>query len=163
MALFPRRRFTITTGVPADEALSRLGQATGRHADTVAAGDDRRFVGDVTGGSFRIMRASRGRNSFRPLIRGAVAPSMNGSEVTGTAALHAVVTGFMGVLLAVLTLTLLQLLASAIGTRRLDAAVLVVPGIIAFLLLMMRLAFAVESRRALEELAVVVDGHVHEG
>jgi len=151
------------SGVSADDALSRLGQATGRPADAFSRRDDRPFVGDVKGGSFSIMRVSRGRNSFRPLIRGTVATSIQGSEVTGTAQLHTIVIAFMGFLIAVLTLTLLRLLTSGIGARRWDTAVLVVPGILAFLILMMRLAFAVESRRALEELALVVGGDVREG
>jgi len=163
MGLLPQRQFTIMTGVSADEAISRLGNATGRRADAFSRRDDRSFVGDVNGGSFSIMRVSRGRNSFRPLIRGPVASSIDGSELTGTARLHTVVIAFMGFLIAVLVLALLQLIASGISARRWDATVLVIPGAIAFLIVMMRLAFAVESRRALKELALVVGGDVHEG
>jgi hypothetical protein len=71
--------------------------------------------------------------------------------------------GFMGFLIAVLSLTLLRLLATGISARRWDPTVLVIPGIIVFLIVMMRVAFAVESRRALEELALVVGGDVREG
>jgi hypothetical protein len=39
----------------------------------------------------------------------------------------------------------------------------VVPAILAFLIAMMRLGFAVESRRALDELPPVVGGDVDEG
>jgi hypothetical protein len=55
------------------------------------------------------------------------------------------------------------LLATGISARRWDPTVLVIPGIIVFLIVMMRVAFAVESRRALEELALVVGGDVREG
>ena len=163
MGLFPHSRFTIMSRVSAAEALSRLGQATGRPAGAFSRRDVRSFVGDVNGESFSIMRVSRGRNSFRPLIRGTVASSTKGSEVTGTARLHTVVIGFMGFLIAVLSLTLLQLLASGFSARRWDTTVLVIPGIVVFLIVMMRVAFAVESRRALEELALVVGGDVREG
>jgi hypothetical protein len=59
------------------------------------------FEGTVADGRFQMMRSVRGRNSFRPVISGAVSPAANGARVDVRLRLHPVVTGLCAVFLLV--------------------------------------------------------------
>ena len=153
-----QKRFSIQSALSPDEARSRLLEAIGPARRTILSRDSRPFTGSMTGGSFRITRTSRGRNSFRPLIRGSIEPYDRGSRIQGTLRLHAVVLGFMAFLVLVPVWFLLNLIPAGVATGHWDRTILAVPGAMLFLLAMMGFGFVSESRRALRELAAIVDG-----
>ena len=59
------------------------------------------FEGTVADGRFQMMRSVRGRNSFRPVISGAVSPAAEGTRVDVRLQLHPVVMGLCAVFLLV--------------------------------------------------------------
>lgn len=119
--------------------------------------DGRPFVGNMVGNRFDVMRASRGRNSFRPRIRGSVETTISGSEIRGTMQLHEMVMVVMAVFFGLPTIVLISLLAGGLRSGSLDPAAPYAFGVVAFLLVMMLGGFMVESRRALRDLAAIVD------
>jgi hypothetical protein len=72
--------------------------------------------------------------------------------------LHQVVVVFMGFLILAPGWFLLNLLLNSPATGRWDMTILAVPGAILFLVSMMAFGFFTENRRALEDLAAIVEG-----
>lgn len=161
--MLPQKRFSIQSALSPDQARSRLLEAIGPARKTVLSRDSRPFTGSMTGGSFRITRTSRGRNSFRPLIRGSIEPSDRGSRIQGTMRLHEVVLGFMAFLVLVPLWFFLTLLPTSITTGRWDATMLALPGAMVFLMAMMGFGFVSEAQRALRDLAAIVEGDPSSG
>ena len=163
-SMLPRRRFTIQSALPPEQARSRLMGAIGpARTSVLQQRDSRPFTGSMTGAAFSITRASQGRNSFRPLIRGSVEPAPGGTRVEGTMRLHQVVVLFMGFLILAPGWLLLNILPNSITTGRWDMTILAIPGAMVFLVSMMGIGFAWESRRALKDLAAIVEGEPSAG
>ena len=119
--------------------------------------DGRPFVGSMVGSTFDVMRTTRGRNSFRPRIRGSIETANGGSEVHGTMQLHEMVVVVMAVFLGLPIMVLISLLAGSVRSGSLNPAAPYALGVVGFLLVMMLGGFALESRRALRDLAAIVD------
>jgi len=156
--MFPRRSFTIQSALPADEARSRLLDAIGPVSTSLLHRTTRPFTGSMTGDSFSIIRTSRGRNSARPMIRGTLEAAGGGSRIQGTMRLHEVVVVFMGLLILLSAGFFLNMLLHGLNTGRWDVSLAFIPAVPLFLTAMMGLGFRMESRRALAELAAIVDG-----
>ena len=154
MRLQPRSAFTLVSPLGLLEARRRL-------SDAIASTgyDDRRpFIGQFDGRTFDVMRTSRGRNSFRPRIRGTIEPVAAGSRIQGTMQLHEAVTLFMGVLVLFPTWLFVQMLLNALRTQHWDPSMFALPAAVIGLMIVMRFAFSHESRRAEKELRVLLDG-----
>jgi hypothetical protein len=130
--------------------------AIGPVSTSIFQPDTRPFVGTMTGPAFTITRASRGRNSFRPLVRGRIEPSQGGSRVEGTMELHLVVAVFLGFLLLVPGWLLLTILS----TGRWDTTSFAVAGAMVALVVTAGIGFKVESRRTLADLTAIVEGEI---
>jgi len=152
-----RRRFSIQTPLAPEQARTRLIEAIGPKPTSLFDRDGRPFVGRMVGSSFDVMRATRGRNSFRPRIRGSVETASGGSEVRGSMQLHEIVLVVMAVFLGLPTMVLISLLAGSVSRGSLDPAAPYAIGVVGFLLVMMLGGFMLESRRALRDLALIVD------
>lgn len=152
-----RRRFSIETPLAPEQARTRLIEAIGPQPTSLFDRDGRPFVGSMVGSTFDMMRATRGRNSFRPRIRGSVETAIRGSEIRGTMQLHEIVLVVMAVFLGLPTMVLFSLLAGSLRSGSLDPAAPYALGVVGFLLVMMLGGFVVESRRALRDLAAIVD------
>ena len=149
------RRFSILSPLSPGEAQTRLANATGPARTGLFERSAMPLTGRVTGGTFTVTRTSHGRNSFRPVIRGAIEPAAGGSRIHGTMRLHEVVLGFLGFLILALTWFLLS---GGLPPGALDRSVLLLPAIMVGLVMMAWLGFTWESRRALATLAEIVDG-----
>ena len=149
-----RRRFTLESPLPPEQARTRLVEAIGPVPTSVLHRDDRPFAGRLSGNSFDVMRTSRGRNSFRPRIRGTIEPATTGARIQGTMGLHEMVMVIMAVFLGLPTMVLISLLAGSVRSGSLNPAAPYAIGVVALLLVMMLGGFAMESRRALRDLAV---------
>src|SRR5688572_24183093 len=98
MRLLPRRIFDMHSPLGQREASQRLSAAIAAPMSYNTHHESRPFSGRMSGASFDVMRTSRGRNSFRPRIRGTIASATGGSRIQGTMQLHElvlVVVGFM--------------------------------------------------------------------
>jgi hypothetical protein len=152
-----RRRFTLESPLPPEQARTRLVEAIGPVPTSIFHRDSRPFVGKMNGSSFDAIRASYGRNSFRPKIHGRIEPDTRGSRIHGTMQLHEIVMAVMAVFLGLPTLLLINLLLDSVREGQLNPAAPYAFGVILFLLAMLLGGFAVESRRALGDLAEIVE------
>jgi hypothetical protein len=120
--------------------------------------ENRPFTGGFTGTAFDMMRSSRGRNSFRPRIRGTIESTAGGTRIRGTMQLDQSVLVFVGVFVAYPAWLFVSLMLASNGEASWDARVFALPAGIVAVVAMTLFGFAHESRRALEELAVLLDG-----
>ena len=111
MALLPFDRLVIDSPLSPEEAVARLAANVEPARWLRFGGGAREFEGEVTGAGFRIARVIRYRNSFRPVIRGAVEPAPGGSRLVATLRLHPAVVVFMLVWLGVALLVTVAMLA----------------------------------------------------
>jgi hypothetical protein len=160
MALHPRKAFALTSPLAPLEVSERLSNAIAEPAFRAWHDEGRPFTGRFDGTSFDVMRTSRGRNSFRPRIRGAIEPLPGGSRIHGTMQLHEVVLVFMGFLVVGPLWLFAQLFIQSVQSGHWDLRIFIVPAAVIGLLAVMSLAFVHESRRALTEFAAVVNGEL---
>jgi len=153
MRIQPRRAFTLLSPLGLLEARSRLSDAIG----TARYDDGRPFTGQFDGRTFDVMRTSRGRNSFRARIRGTIEPVAGGSRAQGTMQLHEAVVLFMVVLFLIPMWLFVQMFINALRTQLWDVWMFAIPAVVLALMVLMRLAFAHDSRRALKELEALLN------
>lgn len=153
-----RRQFSIRTRLTPDQARSRLLGAIAPVPRPILERDSRPFVGTMDGATFRIMRASRGRSSFRPLVRGQIESDPGGSRIAVAMGVHPAVMVFVGFLLVLPASLLVSVLAGGTATDRRDPVMVAIPGVILIFLTVVVLAFFWESRRTLADLAAIVEG-----
>jgi hypothetical protein len=97
MQILPYRRVELSSPLPIANVLQALSDAVAPPRSLrLGLGRDP-FEGTVTGTEFRIHRIIGYRNSFRPQISGTVAPDGQGSRISITMRLHAVVAVFMAI------------------------------------------------------------------
>lgn len=157
MRLLPHAGFTIVSPLTADEVLGRLSDATGPAPSSLFERNTRPFTGAIRGDSFDVMRTSRGRNSFRPLIRGRVEATTNGTRLHGTMRLHEAVVAIMAVFIVVPVLVFLRLVTDSVRSGHMNEAAPIALAVVLFMLAMMLGGFALESRRALGDLAAILE------
>jgi hypothetical protein len=121
MAWFPFQRFTLDTGLPADEAARRLEAAVEPVTWLRWAPGARPFEGVVVGRQFQLARIITYRNSFRPQVVGRVEPTAQGSRLVGVMRLHGgvavVMVAWFVMVLAISVVTLAAPSAQAIEQR----------------------------------------------
>lgn len=104
MLFLPYDHFTIQTGAPPQEARDRL--AAQVRKPTWSALWQRKagppYEGAVAETTFKIQRIIRYRNSFLPVVVGAIRPTLLGSDIEITMRMQAPVIGFMVVWFGVL-------------------------------------------------------------
>ncbi len=157
--LFSGRRVVMESRLGIDDVTRRLQLAI---APPEWLRPDRRtepFEGTFDNGRFRIMRRVKGRNSFRPVIDGVLAPSQLGTRVDLQLRLHPVVVAFCTVMLGIGLLIAAVALYSSIATRTI-APELVVLAIITIAALLVSATAALEVRRAVRLLRDLLDVQV---
>jgi hypothetical protein len=105
-----------------------------------------------------VMRATRGRNSMRPRIRGRIEATAEGSRIHGTMELHTVVLVAICVIGAFPSSVAFTMARYSWKTGSWDPSVLFIPAAGVVVLVVFRLAFVLERRRALRELMRLVEG-----
>jgi hypothetical protein len=125
--LFQGRGFVLHSPLTHDEVSRRL-----EHAITPPAWrlNDRRtepFEGTFANGRFQVVRRARGRNSFRPLIEGEVAPGQPGTRVEVRMRLHPLVVAVSAVMMAFGLLVATVAVNDAIAARSLVPELVVLP------------------------------------
>ena len=153
-----RNAFTLVSPLDPGEARGRLAAAIGTPRWTSTYDESRPFTGRIDGSSFDVMRTTRGRNSFRPRIRGTIEAASGGSRINGTMRLHDVVMVFLALLVLGPMWVFAQLVADALRTGRWDPRIFVIPAVVLGLMTMIGLAFTHERRRAMRELTDLLDG-----
>ena len=104
MLFLPYDHFTIQTGAPPQEARDRLAAQVRKPtwSALLQRKDGPPYEGTVAETTFKIQRVIRYRNSFLPVIVGAIRPSPLGSEIEIAMRMQAPVIGFMVVWFGVL-------------------------------------------------------------
>ena len=157
MRVLPYRRFTIETSLGPDEVRERLREAIAAQWTRGFTQPAQPLVGDFDGTSFDITRYIRGRNSFKPRIRGTVEPAGSGTRLSGTMRLHAIVIVFIGAFVFAAGSVFLAGAARSVARDQLDPMVLPAMGVLAFLTVMTLGGFAIEVHGAFRDLIRVVD------
>jgi predicted Co/Zn/Cd cation transporter (cation efflux family) len=111
----------------------------------------------MTAGSFDVMRSTRGRNSFRPRIRGSIEPAGHGSRVQGTMRLHEMVLGFLAFIFLVPGWAFMSIAGGSLLKGGPDATAFIAVGVLLLIVAVMLVVFWMESRRALRMLSELVD------
>ena len=101
-------RFEILSPLPIDSAIERLANAVrpmpgiwGRTLEFIQnAPETTPFIGTIAGNGFQARPDSRTRNSFLPIIRGAISPLQSGTVVRVTMHLHFGVFAFLAIFYA---------------------------------------------------------------
>lgn len=98
LALLPYRAFVLETRLPPEEVSARLSAAV----EPIRWfrwrwGKRQPFQGAVEVGGFRILRVIGYSNSFIPVIRGHVTPTVDGARIDGTMTLHPAVAMFTAI------------------------------------------------------------------
>jgi hypothetical protein len=99
MGFLPRRSLTLAIELTPEEALARLAENVEVSRPSLllrltGGPKPKPFLGQVDGNTFTLMRIIRYRNSFQPLIRGAIEPRSSGSAVRLTMNINPL-TGFV--------------------------------------------------------------------
>jgi hypothetical protein len=100
MRLMPHRTFTIETRLTPVEVHARLSGAVEPAPTFGLRSQGKPFIGTVNGTSFDVLRNVRGRNSFRPRVRGIITSAGRGSKLTGSMRVHEIVMVFIGFFVA---------------------------------------------------------------
>lgn len=158
MRLLPRTAFAVISPLGPGQAGGRLSSAIAAPMSPDFYHKRRPFIGRFDGTSFDVMRTSRGRNSFRPRIRGTIESATGGTRIRGTMQLHEAVVVFVGILVLGPTWLFVQLILESVKTGQWDPRIFALPVAVVGLIAMMGFAFAYESRRALRELTVLLEG-----
>ena len=153
----PQRSFTIETALPPSEVHARLRAGVEPIKWPRLSPSAVPFEGVVDGMRFDIRRIVRGRNSFRPRVRGTIEPTESGTRLVGTMRLHDLVATFVMMWVAITGLATIMLLFGAFQRGAFEPALLIAPGALAFVAAMTFGAFRSESRRALDDLARLVN------
>ena len=114
------------------------------------------FIGTIAGNSFEVRADSRARNSFRPIIRGAISASRSGTIVRVTMRLHFGVFAFLAVFCAYALLATID--PETVGAMsRLQGPILLV-GLTLIVGAGLRVGFYPEAQSARRILEEVLDG-----
>lgn len=95
------RRLVFETRLTRDDLMTRLQREVAPRRLFTRDKGPQLFDGSVADGRFQMMRSVRGRNSFRPVISGAVTSSGHGARVDVRLQLHPVVVGVCAFMLLV--------------------------------------------------------------
>lgn len=104
-----------------------------------------------------MMQSTRGRNSFRPRIRGTIEATFNGSQINGTMRLHEMVVGFLAFMVLVPGWAFVNIAGGSMRRSGPDSPTFIVVGVLLLFLAVMLGVFRMESRRALRTLSELVD------
>lgn len=95
------RRLVFESPLAPEDLVTRLAQQVAAPRLFSREKGPQLFEGTIAEGRFRIMRSVRGRNSFRPVISGAVTAGGGGARVDVRLRLHPIVLGLCAILLLV--------------------------------------------------------------
>lgn len=96
MNLYPKDTFEVDTTMPATEIVSALdAEVEPPKWFRWQSSSGKKFRGKFSIDGFKIMRIINYRNSFLPVIKGTVNPTMSGSRISVTMRLHWLVAIFM--------------------------------------------------------------------
>ena len=155
---FPfRKRFTIETTLPLDEATTRLGESIGRARSSLFERTREPFMGKLRGDSFDIIRTTYGRNSVRPRIRGKVEAGDHGTTLHGTMKIHELVIGVFALIVLGPGMIFGNIWLTGLLRGRFDPFFLLFPAGALLLLVLFATAFNHESSRALRMLSEIVE------
>ena len=84
----PYYRIRITSGLGPEAVTERLRAVSDKSWWRVWDNVDARFVGQIRSGRIRLSYFARGRNSYRPRIRGTIRPDGDGSVVDAQISIH---------------------------------------------------------------------------
>jgi len=150
-------RFTILSPLPVEHVRERLSDAIGPMPTSLFHRHRLPFTGTIRGDSFDMVRTVRGRNSFRPWIRGTIEAAAPGTRLHGTMRLHEAVLAIMATFTVLPSLVFLRLAYEGVRSGHVDRAAPIALAVVLFMLAMTLGGFALESRLALRELAAVVE------
>lgn len=156
MWLLPYRQFTIETSLAPEQVETRLRDAIEPVRTFRLSPPERPLTGRLDGMAFDVMRSVRGRNSFRPRVRGVISPMRGGTRITGTMRLHDIVVVFVGAFVAMAGFVFLSGAALSVTNRQLEPMMLGALALLVFLFAMTVGGFVVEARRTFEELTRLV-------
>ena len=156
--IYPGRNLILDSRLTVDEVTRRLQKEVASPEWRLWENRPQRFVGTFADGWFRMAPMVRGRNSFRPEMRGAVSQGPNGARVAVTLQLHPLVLGF-GAVFALIAGTIASIAAPAIPVVG-GSPLLVRLLAMAALTLIFAAFGSLEARKAATMLATVVEGHV---
>jgi hypothetical protein len=164
MRLTPFRRFVIETDVPPDAVLSILADLMEepRLWRNPFARDRRPYQGRVEGSSFSMSRIILHRNSFLPLVTGAVEPRGAGALVRVRMRPYRVVLAFMTVWLGLAGWMVLKLTFDMLTRQALEPEPLIPLGLFVFGYLMLMVGFASEATNTTELLLRLLKGRLVE-
>lgn len=114
-----------------------------------------RFEGTVADGRFRMMRSVRGRNSFRPVIAGAVTSSTTGARVDVRLQLHPIAVGLCAMLPVVGAMAASSAVPEYLATGESPGMIFVLA--LAAVFTAFAIAAAVEARTATRMLAALFE------
>jgi hypothetical protein len=157
MRLLPYRRFTIETPLTPAEVRARLRDAIAEKWTFGWTQPEQPLVGDFDGTAFNVTRYIRGRNSFRPRVRGTIESTGSGTRLTGTMQLDTLVMVFIGAFTFAAGSAFLSAAVRSVAGRQIDPILLPAAGVLALLIAMTMGGFVIEVRRTVEELVRVVD------
>jgi hypothetical protein len=157
MRLIPHRSFTIDTRLTPAEVHARLSGAVEPAPTFGLRSQAKPFIGTVNGGSFDVMRNVRGRNSFRPRVRGIITSAGHGSKLTGSMRVHEIAMVFIGFFVALAGTAAVSMGVQDLTSGALRGETLIPLGVLAFLVAMTLIGFIPETRRALEELGTLIE------
>lgn len=155
--LIPHRTFTIETRLTPAEVHARLSGAVEPAPTFGVRSQGKPFIGTVNGASFDVMRNVRGRNSFRPRVRGTITSAGQGSKLTGSMRVHEIVMAFIGLFVAVAGTAAVSMAVRDLAGGELRRETLIAFGVLTLLVAMTLIGFIPETRRALDELGGLME------
>jgi hypothetical protein len=156
MRLLPHQTFTIETKLAPKEVESRLSRAVEQRRWRHPSGHGP-FEGAFDGSRFEMRRIIHYRNSFLPQVRGVIEPAGEGTRLVGTMRLHGAVIAFMTLWFGGVLFASSVVLQPLFAGRKFDSAGFIPLGMLVFGVALVLVGFIPESRKALGELARVVD------
>jgi hypothetical protein len=157
MRLLPQRTFTIETALSPAEAQARLRAGVEANRWLSRSHDHLPFSGVVDGTRFELRRIIHHRNSFVPKVRGLIEPAASGSRLVGTMRVHGGVAAFMAVWFVGVGVACLAVLLGLLTGGGFERQALIPFGMLVVGIAAVFVGFVPEARRALRELAYLVD------
>lgn len=157
MLLLPYRTFSIESPLTPSVAEDRLRNAIQATRWFPSSPRSTPFEGVLNGERFKVQRAISYRNSFLPCVQGALQPTEGGVRLVGTMRLHAAVIAFITIWFAGIGIASASAISSIMSGKGFHAEQLFPLGMLAFGIALVLGGFIPETRKALRELASIVE------
>lgn len=156
--LFRGRRLVFESPLSPEEATERLRRSVAARSWTIGwtDGPAHRFEGTFADGRFHMVRAVRGRNSFRPVLDGTLSPRPGGVHVDVRLRLHPATLIFCLLLLAIVAPLVALAAAEFLRTRQVSPPILVMAAF-PVVFSVFTVVLGVEATRATMLLAALFD------